>query len=622
MVSNVRYDAFDHDIGNSMEELSHFQSIIEACFVKGGVFLPASGGSQPDIFVTERVRRQTHDKVVVRAGSRDIVLWGPLSEAECKEVADRTRVAAETMLNRVRSDLGGLRRHFSCFSFEKICRALDNPRNPGLMEQLIASAGQIARTFDLDCRFVKLEYSDAIPVMRAVYDNEIRTAGNCNKQPAARHKQFDNRILWKKMLDPAFIEKHFGDRVARFSYLLLLIRIYISVLDGECQIERDLGELRALIEGASGNQNDSLLDDLLVMKLNSDGNPESICAISASGDLIPSEYILKCVELWRATFGTRYGLDLSSRKISPRQKTSVSFEAIRRSALRAGRNVAILMKQGKLSGETRTACNVPLQRLWGNTPKHLSSHWNQKLKKFEDCTNLRRPGGLSISGRHNFPKWKERPAYATGHTPRDPSMYRLLAYIGQTSAASGAYSTGDIDGISVDAGANLVKTSSTRREFLQGAHRCKICHLVVLDTLSLLHEPSPNENLLVHLLYIVARGLPVTTHAVVSEKNGDFTRLQSYEVVEHRPMSSQGVAFLVSEEFKRDCPEAVAALRSIVSLKNSEWRLVTQEAAKKTKRVVDIKTLRELWDWAAASRTLVNSKKVKMVWSNDKPCTM
>jgi hypothetical protein len=205
VVSNVRYDAFDHDIGNSMEELSHFQSIIEACFVKGGVFLPASGGSQPDIFVTERVRRQTHDKVVVRAGSRDIVLWGPLSEAECKEVADRTRVAAETMLNRVRSDLGGLRRHFSCFSFEKICRALDNPRNPGLMEQLIASAGQIARTFDLDCRFVKLEYSDAIPVMRAVYDNEIRTAGNCNKQPAARHKQFDNRILWKKMLDPAFI---------------------------------------------------------------------------------------------------------------------------------------------------------------------------------------------------------------------------------------------------------------------------------------------------------------------------------------------------------------------------------------------------------------------------------
>ena len=87
-------------------------------------------------------------------------------------------------------------------------------------------------------------------------------------------------------------------------------------------------------------------------------------------------------------------------------------------------------------------------------------------------------------------------------------------------------------------------------------------------------------------------------------------------------MSSQEVAFLVSEELKRDCPEAVAALRSIVSLKNSEWRLVTQEAAKKTKRVVDIKTLRELWDWAAASRTLVNSKKVKMVWSNDKPCTM
>ena len=147
-----------------------------------------------------------------------------------KDVAERTRVAAETMLNRVRSDLGGLRRHFSCFSFKKICRALDNQRNPGLREQLIASVGVIARTFDLDCRFVKLEYSDAIPVMRAVYDDVMRSERNCNKQPAARKKQFDNRLLWQKMLDAAFIEKHFGGRVARFSHFLPLIRIYIYLL--------------------------------------------------------------------------------------------------------------------------------------------------------------------------------------------------------------------------------------------------------------------------------------------------------------------------------------------------------------------------------------------------------
>ena len=255
-----------------------------------------------------------------------------------------------------------------------------------------------------------------------------------------------------------------------------------------------------------------------MMKLNGEATPESIARKSASGDLIPSEYILKCVELWRATFGARYGIDLSSRKTSPRQKTGVSFDAIRRSVLRAGDNVRTLMKEGKLSGETRTAYNVPLERLWANTPKHLTSHWNQELKRFEDRTSLRRPGGLSVSGRENFAKWKEILAYTRNHRTRDPSMYRLLAYIGQISAAGGAYCTADPDGISEGIGKNLVNTSSTRREFLQGAHRCRKSHLVVIDALARLHEPPPNELLLVHLLYIVARGLLVTTHAIVSEK--------------------------------------------------------------------------------------------------------
>ena len=134
----MRYDSFNHDIANSMEELNDFEDTIRACFINSGIFLPASGGSngQRDKFITERVRQQTQDKVVVRAGSGDIVLWGPLKEADVKDIAERTRVTAETMLNRVRLDLGGLRRHFSCFSLRKISRALDNLRNPGLREQL------------------------------------------------------------------------------------------------------------------------------------------------------------------------------------------------------------------------------------------------------------------------------------------------------------------------------------------------------------------------------------------------------------------------------------------------------------------------------------------------------
>lgn len=619
----MRYDAANHDIANSMEELHDFEETVLACFVKSGVFLPASSGAngQRHMFITERVRQQTRDKVVVRAGSRDIVLWGSLKEAELKDIAERTRVAAETMLNRVRIDLGGLRRHFSCFSLRAIGRALDNPRKPGLREQLIKSVGVLARTFQLDCRFIELEYADAISIMKMLYDDISRSQQIGNAQPAACHAYFDNRILWKRMLDEAFIEKHFASRVARFSHLPLLIRIWISILDGECQIERDLGELKEFMTAMS-TANDDFLDDLLVLKLNGGSTPEAIATKSASGDFMATEFTLKCVEQWRATFGNRYGIDLSSRKPRHNPKSSNSFQAVRRSVLHASKNVKNLMGKQGFSGRTGTAYNVPLERLWGNTAKHLSPHWNQELQRFEKLTNLRRPGGLSVSGSANFPKWKDRPAFTTGHKAQDPSFYRLLAYVRGTSAASGAQNAADPDGISEASGAQLVNTAATGREFLKGAHRCRKSHLVILDSLERLHDTDPNELLLVHLLYIVALGLPVTTHALISTSGGDFSRLKISDIFEHQSAMSKEASILVADEFKKECPEAMQALRSIVSLANSNWRLVKPHKAKKEKTLIEIKKLRDLWDWTASKRLLVNSRSAKMAWSTEKPYTM
>ena len=45
----------------------------------------------------------------------------------------------------------------------------------------------------------------------------------------------------------------------------LLIRFYISIEDGECQVERDLGELKGFND-AHCNVNTALADDLMILR--------------------------------------------------------------------------------------------------------------------------------------------------------------------------------------------------------------------------------------------------------------------------------------------------------------------------------------------------------------------
>ena len=51
-----------------------------------------------------------------------------------------------------------------------------------------------------------------------------------------------NRLLWSNVLDGAWLQKHFANRIETITVLLLVIMFYLAVLDGECQVERDLGQ--------------------------------------------------------------------------------------------------------------------------------------------------------------------------------------------------------------------------------------------------------------------------------------------------------------------------------------------------------------------------------------------
>ena len=77
-----------------------------------------------------------------------------------------------------------------------------------------------------------------------------RHSAACGADGLSTH--FDNKQVWKRFLDPNFIQQKFPTRAAPFHVVPDLARIYIQLLDGEAQVERDLGNLRGLLESHAG----------------------------------------------------------------------------------------------------------------------------------------------------------------------------------------------------------------------------------------------------------------------------------------------------------------------------------------------------------------------------------
>ena len=328
------FDRADHDIANSKDELEEFSETIRACFMEGRIFMknnaaPASGGVQqkPAMFITERVRMQTEQRAIFRCGAKRALMWGPVSRSDLRDIAQRTRIAAEVMLDRVKAELGGLRQRFSCFAARHIAQALDrsNRNSQRDVDRLIDSLEALGKAFALDNRILVLEYKDALPIVNLLWG-----AALVADEATDVWYGFDNRRLWVKFLDQQFVASEFPGRVAKFTELPKLLRIWVSILDGESQVERDLGALRDFCENFTGAADD-LLDDLVVLKFSGPQDPGEVAtkAAGSAGLLLPTNFTTRCVELWRANYGQRYGVDLSQRRRrTAKPKTTHSFAEV------------------------------------------------------------------------------------------------------------------------------------------------------------------------------------------------------------------------------------------------------------------------------------------------------
>ena len=604
------FDRFDHDIANSSDELDHFVETVRACFIQGHIFrrvpiVPACGGPpsrQRAMFITDRVRRQTMSNVVLRCGKEHVVIWGAICAADLRDLTESTSVAATAMLDRVRAELSGLRTDFSCFAVKRVGQACSRGGEAEVMKQrLLASVRALACAFKLDSRVVQLEYSDALPIVQSLWEAALICDETTND------RWFDNRRVWQEFLSPKFVEQHFGSRVTAMSELSKLLRIWFSVLDGEAQVERDLGQLRAFREESSRG-GDALLDDLLVLKLNGPVGAEDFATETASG-VKPTDLSIRCAELWRETFGQRYGIQRPQRK--KRQATTGTFLDARRAVLRAAERARTASVTRRLNLAERTDYGVSAGFLVeaASKKKEDTLVFNAALKKFHSDT-LRKRVRLRMDrvGRSAFPKWKPLNACAKAAEPRNYlSRIRNLAFLPTREAtACGVVPSGYSEA--------------------SGEHKCRSADLVIVDSLERLHSAVGELEWVTHLFHVVARGLPLTTGACVAKAGGHVRRLQVTEVVEHMPLSKiEKTEFEFPKLFHRQYPALIDAFIRCGRATGSQWRLKPMRSILATGatlagyRQVSCSTLQDLWQWLQSERKIVNSRGAPVIWRSEQP---
>ena len=139
------------------------------------------------------------------------------------------------MLERLRaeSDSDLLRSSFQAFDLPRILEArLDRPVDPAIgvnhvRRDCIRGIRKLAEAVGVDTDICAIEYYVDVAPLVCVEARSLTDASN--------------RLLWSNVLDGAWLQKHVANRIGTITVLPLVIRFYLAVLDGECQVERDLG---------------------------------------------------------------------------------------------------------------------------------------------------------------------------------------------------------------------------------------------------------------------------------------------------------------------------------------------------------------------------------------------
>jgi len=307
------FDKNAHDIAKTQSEIQAFKDAMRILFAEGAVFssrstqagatlceVPAIGGYfgskgvKPE-FVTQQVEKTLGSKLVFSCGDEQVLLGGLPREEEVKEIVDRLKFITEHVIDRVDAELGHLER-FCCFDIDRL-RAASSCNDQGQAKQLLRRhLRDIAKDVGVDGSAAAREYRDITPLLL-----ELTSPG----RPLATAS---NSQMWAALLDDNIMPSHMPQAERpTVQALNVLIRFYISIEDGECVVERDLGTLTSITH-AHKNGGGALADDAMMAKSDEDLSAADIWKVSEMDDterLGPTGR--RWAALWRALYGARLG---------------------------------------------------------------------------------------------------------------------------------------------------------------------------------------------------------------------------------------------------------------------------------------------------------------------------
>jgi len=342
-----------HDIATSRAQIDSMIEALDAVFLEGRVFGDlldaAPGAGSRDVvakeepfprlcvdaakdgvgFITARVVRNLRRRYVFYAAPLPVLLWGQPLAAHTRELLHRLQNVASLTKERLLADFprNDVRSCLSMFDRRLVKRAFGHLPDVEMRRFLLRGVRQLAGMLACEEQAAILQYNGVVPYMLREMVEGQPLAAKTNQQ------------AWATLLDDECFDaaQPRGLRAASGA-LRKLIRFYISIEDGECSVERDLGEFRnQLLEHRTNNM--AFHDDCLMLRLCGPRMAEEFDAASgATGQL--SDFTRERASLWREFYGRRRGhfnpKATEAAKLK-RRRVSGRFSSIANSALSAAR---------------------------------------------------------------------------------------------------------------------------------------------------------------------------------------------------------------------------------------------------------------------------------------------
>ena len=597
------FDVANHDIAKSRSEIDCMIETLDAVFLEGRVFqqfldpvAAASGASgsfaeplpprlqaagQEFGFITGKVMRDLRHKYVFYASGYPVLLWGEPSAADKQELLHRLQNVASLTKERLRADfpLNDVRSALAIFDRRLVRKAFGPSGDSKVRTFLLRSVRHLSGVLGCDEAAAVLQYNSVIPYMT----QSEPLAGVTNQQ------------AWALLLDDDHWEKACPKRLRGASLALCrLIRFYISIEDGECTVERDLGEFRnQMREHRSADL--KFHDDCLVLRLN---GPRSAAEFDVGADSRSNltSFSRECASLWRELYGCKRG-HFNVKAVSAASKkrqTAGTFRGTMRGVLAAARLAVAARRRAKSSSSTSS---VALHAGAGTADSAL---WNDPMTNFQSRS------------RKNIPGVTQTRAYPGGAF-MNPAGVSLAPY---RAAAKQPLARPRL----INKVALLGVTGVCVREaaVVSGRHCCAEADLVIVPDISIFHDVpalTANEDLAISLLYIVLLGLEVATTTQLSASHGKPRSIPTASCQRHVPAMLQKMVFCLGARLVIEHPDVHRALRRVASAPKSKvtWSQSASggDGAPASGNNVVFNTLAEVVLWADSVRRVENNLGAK-----------